>query len=165
MNRLPIARVVCIAAVLVGASCSSDDKSSDSTTPGRGTSASTVTTAASSAVTASTATTVTTVATPVTAETGTTVTTTATTTGSREVTSPSDSVRLGDTGPGVEQIQTALKAAGYDIESDGVFGPVTDRAVRDFQQKNDLAVDGVVGPKTWAKLGGSPADTTSTTTG
>jgi murein L,D-transpeptidase YcbB/YkuD len=85
----------------------------------------------------------------------------------RVVTSPSDNVRRGDTGSGVEQIQTALKAAGYDIGVDGVFGQITDRAVRDYQGKNGLAVDGIVGPNTWAKLGSAStasATTTSTTT-
>jgi peptidoglycan hydrolase-like protein with peptidoglycan-binding domain len=74
---------------------------------------------------------------------------------------------VGTPAPGVEQIQTALKAAGYDIGVDGVFGQVTDRAVRDYQGKNGLAVDGIVGPNTWAKLGSAStasATTTSTTT-
>ncbi|WP_286141808.1 peptidoglycan-binding domain-containing protein [Bacillus sp. AFS001701] len=38
------------------------------------------------------------------------------------------------------------------ITADGIFGPITDRAVRNFQKKNGLTVDGKVGPKTWAKL-------------
>jgi peptidoglycan hydrolase-like protein with peptidoglycan-binding domain len=38
---------------------------------------------------------------------------------------------------------------------DGVFGPVTKAAVEQFQGSSGLAVDGVVGPQTWAKLGGN----------
>ena len=81
--------------------------------------------------------------------------TTTTTVKGRVVTSPSDNVKLGDTGKGVEQIQTALKQAGYKVTVDGKFGPQTDTAVRAFQKKSGLTVDGVVGPKTWAKLSGS----------
>ncbi|PGS46819.1 hypothetical protein COC46_20550 [Bacillus sp. AFS041924] len=35
---------------------------------------------------------------------------------------------------------------------DGVFGILTEKAVKEFQHKNGLVVDGIVGPKTWAKL-------------
>lgn len=35
---------------------------------------------------------------------------------------------------------------------DGYFGPMTESAVRDWQRKNGLAVDGIVGPNTWASL-------------
>lgn len=36
---------------------------------------------------------------------------------------------------------------------DGIFGAITDEAVRDFQKSHALTVDGIVGPKTWAALG------------
>ena len=56
--------------------------------------------------------------------------------------------------PTAQQIQTALKNAEfYHGKVDGVLGPQTKRAVRNFQEKNDLAIDGRVGPKTWEKLG------------
>jgi len=58
------------------------------------------------------------------------------------------------TGADVKQAQTALAAKGYAyVKADGVFGLVTDKAVRVFQASAKLAVDGVVGPKTRAALG------------
>lgn len=35
---------------------------------------------------------------------------------------------------------------------DGVFGPKTQAAVKAFQARSHIAVDGIVGPQTWAKL-------------
>jgi len=52
-----------------------------------------------------------------------------------------------------EQIQTALKNAGYYQGAiDGKLGKKTRRAVREFQKANNLSVDGKVGKKTWEAL-------------
>ena len=51
-------------------------------------------------------------------------------------------------------IQTKLKRWGYYFGNvDGIYGSQTRAAVRKFQQKNGLAVDGIVGPNTAAALG------------
>src|SRR3954447_20128509 len=62
---------------------------------------------------------------------------------------PAGLLRLGSTGRGVVRVQSALGQA-----PDGVFGPRTDRAVRVFQGRNGLLVDGIVGPHTWGTLFG-----------
>ncbi len=50
-------------------------------------------------------------------------------------------------------IQQALKNAGYyEGAIDGKIGPMTQKAVKEFQADNGLKVDGVVGKQTWAKL-------------
>lgn len=55
--------------------------------------------------------------------------------------------------PSVQEIQTALLNAGmYTGKIDGKSGPLTKKAIREFQKVNDLQVDGKVGPKTWAVL-------------
>lgn len=55
--------------------------------------------------------------------------------------------------PTNRDIQIALQNAGfYQGEIDGVIGPKTRRAIREFQAENNLAVDGKVGPKTWTVL-------------
>jgi hypothetical protein len=41
---------------------------------------------------------------------------------------------------------------------DGIFGPITDRAVREYQQQHQLVVDGWVGPITWGSLTGQQGD-------
>jgi peptidoglycan hydrolase-like protein with peptidoglycan-binding domain len=57
----------------------------------------------------------------------------------------------------VQQAQTKLGKLGFmpSTLATGNFLGVTDKAVRDFQAHTGLAVDGVVGPQTWAKLDSS----------
>jgi len=38
------------------------------------------------------------------------------------------------------------------IRADGIFGPITEGAVRKFQKEAGIQADGIVGPKTWGKL-------------
>lgn len=68
----------------------------------------------------------------------------------------------GSRGAAVVELQTKLKGWGcFSGVIDGDFGPLTDKAVRDFQSKRQgevkyargpLAIDGVVGAETWAEL-------------
>lgn len=65
-----------------------------------------------------------------------------------------DSLRRGNEGDLVITLQKKLKNWGYYFGSvDGIFGSQTEEAVRYFQRKNGLAVDGVVGPDTARALG------------
>ncbi|WP_326700735.1 amidase [Streptomyces sp. NBC_01754] len=59
----------------------------------------------------------------------------------------------GGSGDAVKRLQRALTAAlGSTTAADGTFGPATDTAVRGYQKARGLAVDGRVGPDTWAAL-------------
>lgn len=62
------------------------------------------------------------------------------------------SLRTGSEGAGVKEVQRVLKTR-YPLYAsklvvDGIFGPATDAAVREFQRRSGLAVDGIVGPAT-----------------
>ena len=61
-------------------------------------------------------------------------------------------LRQGDKGSTVLALQKRLQARGWRITADGLFGGATESSVRKFQEEKGLAVDGVVGPKTWAAL-------------
>ena len=55
-------------------------------------------------------------------------------------------------GAAVGRLQRLLGEAGYILKEDGLFGQATLAAVKAFQADNDLAVDGIVGPKTSTAL-------------
>jgi peptidoglycan hydrolase-like protein with peptidoglycan-binding domain len=62
-------------------------------------------------------------------------------------------IAQGATGDAVRRLQRALRrTANLGVAVDGIFGPTTEAAVREFQQGAGLAVDGVVGPQTWNAL-------------
>lgn len=57
----------------------------------------------------------------------------------------------------VKEYQTLLNKFGYKLVVDGLTGPKTTAAVKDFQAKHKLAIDGIVGPKTLAALKKGPS--------
>ena len=64
------------------------------------------------------------------------------------------SYKRGSSGEVVTQIQTKLKRWGYyNGAIDGIYGSATEKAVRLFQQKNGLTVDGKAGQKTLSAIG------------
>ena len=71
-------------------------------------------------------------------------------------------LRLGSKGPRVAELQQLLKNHGFWTHPTITqnFGPVTNTAVRKFQQANGLTVDGIVGPKTWSILSTQPVNIT-----
>lgn len=61
-------------------------------------------------------------------------------------------LRLGDKGEEVIELQLLLNKYSYKLKPDGGFGILTQGAVKDFQRTHNLAADGMVGSKTWAEL-------------
>ena len=61
---------------------------------------------------------------------------------------------FGDNGEAVKSLQEKLIKIGYKLVADGDFGNNTKKAVIDFQSKNGLVADGIVGTKTLEKLQG-----------
>ncbi len=60
--------------------------------------------------------------------------------------------RSGDKGTGVYALQYLLRAEGYTLDADGVFGAKTESAVKDFQTAKGIKADGSVGAQTWETL-------------
>ena len=64
------------------------------------------------------------------------------------------SYSLGDSGDAVKDLQRRLTQAGCLVRADGRFNETTVSAVKKFQKKHNLDVDGVVGPVTYKALTG-----------
>lgn len=77
-----------------------------------------------------------------------------------------DLYKKGSSGATVREIQTRLKNWGYYFgEVDGIYGSQTEKAVRYFQSKNGLSVDGQVGNQTLAALGMQPSGNSASSGG
>lgn len=61
-------------------------------------------------------------------------------------------VRKGAEGNITYLIQAMLVCHSFDIDADGIFGNATENAVREFQKRNGLSQDGIVGKNTFNKL-------------
>lgn len=75
--------------------------------------------------------------------------------GTQQSTSSRQTLRKGNKGPLVKELQGMLDKLGYNLGIcgiDGDYGTATAAAVRSFQSDHRLTVDGVCGPKTWAEL-------------
>jgi len=59
---------------------------------------------------------------------------------------------LGAWGADVFALQMHLRDLGYELQADGLYGPKTQAAVRDFQERSGIRVTGNVGPETLAAL-------------
>ena len=70
-------------------------------------------------------------------------------------------ISYGSSGDDVKTLQELLNQNGYSLDVDGRFGPKTRAAVEDYQTKNNLKVDGIVGTNTWGALTNSTNSTNS----
>jgi murein L,D-transpeptidase YcbB/YkuD len=61
-------------------------------------------------------------------------------------------LRFGSTGMTVRILQRLLVSNGYGVRVDGIFGPLTEAAIKAFQNQRNLLVDGIVGQRTWWEL-------------
>lgn len=57
-------------------------------------------------------------------------------------------LKRGSRGAEVKTLQSKLN-----LMADGIFGPLTEEAVKEFQKSKGLKADGIVGAQTWAALG------------
>lgn len=63
---------------------------------------------------------------------------------------------VGDKGEDVVTIQKSLNGQGFKVSPSGIYTKETQNAVKSFQKKYHLAVDGIVGPQTYKALVGKP---------
>ena len=64
-----------------------------------------------------------------------------------------ETLKLGSKGDAVKRVQAKVGAI-----QDGDFGLKTEALVKEWQKRNKLTVDGIVGPKTWGKMFGLSAE-------
>ena len=64
----------------------------------------------------------------------------------------SEKLVRGSTGEQVKRAQQLLRDHGYSVNADGNFGSGMEQAVRDFQRREGLQVDGRIGKETWERL-------------
>ena len=74
-------------------------------------------------------------------------------------------IGYGSQGSEVTELQKLLNSNGYNLATDGIYGDKTMAAVKDYQQKNSLDVDGIVGDNTWGALTGTNATQPPPSTG
>ncbi|MCC5600414.1 peptidoglycan-binding domain-containing protein [Nostoc favosum] len=65
---------------------------------------------------------------------------------------PMPTLSFGSSGVAVRALQRLLVANGYAVRVDGIYGALTESAVKAFQNQQNLATDGVVGQQTWRAL-------------
>jgi peptidoglycan hydrolase-like protein with peptidoglycan-binding domain len=61
-------------------------------------------------------------------------------------------LKIGMQSDEVLDLQQDLQALSIECDDDGIFGPLTERAVKHFQTAYGLEADGIAGPKTLALL-------------
>ena len=74
----------------------------------------------------------------------------------------SGTLQKGSQGDEVKKWQEYLNTQGYGLSVDGDFGDKTYNATIDYQTKNGLGADGIVGEKTWGKAGYTLSPSTQT---
>lgn len=72
-----------------------------------------------------------------------------------------NNLQNGSKGNDVLELQKLLNQNGYNLAENGSYDAKTLEAVKDYQQKNNLTVDGIVGTKTWGALTSASNKSTS----
>ncbi|WP_041565296.1 peptidoglycan-binding domain-containing protein [Nostoc punctiforme] len=65
---------------------------------------------------------------------------------------PMPTLYFGSSGLAVRVLQRLLVANGYAVRVDGIYGALTETAVKAFQNQQNLGTDGIVGQRTWRAL-------------
>lgn len=65
-------------------------------------------------------------------------------------------LKRGSKGSNVHSMQVLLREKGFHVDTDGIFGSDTEKAIKKFQKSVGLSSDGIVGNMTWTALYGNP---------